>query len=357
MKRALVTLVVASFVLVVAGCATSPHATAVKIYLQQNNKPKLLKEAKAWVESEPQNPKAYMWLALAYAINGEYIQSAETYQKAFQMDTTLRDPQRIAQVYKTAGGPAMGVEGILTTLRNAAVMAAKQGKVDKALSYLDTGIWLSPTEGKLYLLKASLLKKKGDPSYVEVLRQGVKMAPEDPELNYHLGVALKDEKQYDEALRYLEKAAKLKPDDAKIPFNLGVVYFEKEEYDKAVEQFRKALAIDSTNADAWLNLGITAVKQDDYATAVEAFRHYTRLVPDDAQGFYFLAVALLNLKEEGQKAQNLQAALQAIQKAIELDPGNPDYYNIAGMVYKQMGDTKKSLEMFRKAQQLERQKK
>jgi len=354
-KRVLALGLVALFAFGVVGCATSPHATSVKIYLQQNNKPKLLKEAKAWVETEPQNPKAYMWLALAYAINGDYLQASETFQKAFQMDSTLRDPQRIAQVYKIAGGTAFNVDGILTTLRNASVQAAKAGNLDQALSFLDTGIWLNPQEPKMYLLKASLLRKKGDPSYVDVLRQGVEKVPDDPDLNYHLGVALKDEGRYDEAIPYLEKAAQLKPDDANIPFNLGVVYFEKEQYDKAIEQFRKALALDSTNTDAWLNLGITALKQDDYATAAEAFQKYTALAPDDPQGFYFLAVTLLNLKEN--KDQHLKDALAAIQRAIELDPENPDYYNIAGMVYKQMGDTKKSLEMFKKAQELERNKK
>jgi len=352
-KRVLSMLMVAFFVLGFVGCATSPHATAVKIYLQQNNKPKLLKEAKAWVETEPQNPKAYMWLALAYAINSDYIEASKTFQKAFQMDSTLRDPQRIAQVYKIAGGTAFNVDGILTTLRNAAVQSAKQGDLEQALSFLDTGIWLKPEEPKLYLLKASLLRKKGDKAYIEVLRAGVQKAPDDPDLNYHLGVALKDEGRYDEAIPYLQKAAELKPEDSRVPFQLGVVYFEKEDYAKAVEQFRKALAIDSTNTDAWLNLGITALKTEDYATAVEAFQHYTALSPEEAQGYYFLAISLLNLKDE-QKDQHLQDALKAIQKAIELDPENPDYYNIAGMVYKQMGDTKKSLEMFKKAQELER---
>ena len=353
MKRLLALGVVTLFGFGLVGCATSPHATSVKIYLQQNNKPKLLKEAKAWVETEPQNTKALMWLALAYAVNGDYLQASKTFQEAFQMDSTLRDPQRIAQVYKIAGGTAFSVDGILTTLRNAAVQAAKAGQVDEAISFLDTGLWLNPKEPKLYLLKASLLRKKGDPAYLEVLRAGVQRVPGDPDLNYHLGVALKDEGQYDEALQYLEKAAELKPNDANIPFNLGVVYFEKEAYDQAVAQFRKALAIDSTNSDAWLNLGITALKQEDYATAAEAFQKYTALVPDDAQGYYFLAVTLLNLREN--RDQHLQEALTAIQKAMELDPQNPDYYNIAGMIYKQMGNTKKSLEMFKKAQELERQ--
>ncbi len=355
MKRVFSVVMVASFVLGFVGCATSPHATSVKIYLQQNNKPKLLKEAKAWVETEPQNPKAYMWLALAYAINSDYIEASKTFQKAFQMDSTLRDSARIAQVYKIAGGTAFNVDGILTTLRNAAVQSAKEGNLDQALSFLDTAIWLKPAEAKLYLLKASLLRKKGDPRYVEVLKAGVKMAPDDPDLNYHLGVALKDEGKYDEAIDYLEKAAQLKPGDVDIPFQLGVVYFEQEKYDQAIAQFRKALQIDSTNTDAWLNLGITALKTEDYTTAAEAFRNYTALAADDAQGYYFLAVTLLNLKDE-QKEQHLQEALQAIQKAIELDPTNPDYYNIAGMVYKQLGDTQKSLEMFKKAQELERQK-
>jgi len=334
----------------VLSCATSPHRTSIKIYLQQNNKAKVLSEAKAWVQEDPNNAEAYMWLGFAYAINQDYITAAQTFQKAYEMAPNLFTPDEMARVYKTAAGTAFTMDALITTIRNAAVQLAKQNQDTEAIAYMDLALKISPKDPNLYLLKASLEKRAGKPEYVETLKAGLQVDPENPDLNYHLGLAYKDEGDYETAKTYLEKAAKMKPDNPDIAFNLGVVFFELEQYNEAVTQFQKALAIDSTRADAWLNLGITAFKTEDYATAQKAFENYTRLNDTDPQGYHFLAISILNANG------NLDDALKAIDTAIALDPNNPDYYNLKGVILKQMGRTQESLEMFKRSQELEKQK-
>ncbi len=334
----------------ILSCATSPHRTSIKIYLQQNNKAKVLSEAKAWVQEEPNNAEAYMWLGFAYAINQDYITATQTFQKAYEMNPNLFTPEEMSKVYKTAAGTAFTLDALITTIRNAAVQLAKENKDAEAIAYMDLALKISPKDPNLYLLKASLEKRANKPEYVETLKAGLQVDPENPDLNYHLGLAYKDQGDYDTALQYLEKAAEMKTDNPDIAFNLGVVYFELEKYNDAITQFQKTLSLDSTRADAWLNLGITAFKVEDYATAQKAFEKYTQLKDTDPQGYHFLAISILDAKG------NLEDALKAVDAAIALDPNNPDYYNLKGVILKQLGRTQESLEMFKRAQELEKQK-
>lgn len=337
-------------VLIIAGCATSPHATSVKIYLQQNNKAKVLSEARAWVADEPENLTARMWLGFAYAINEDYIEAANIFDEVYNKNPEVFKPEEVRKIYKTAAGAAFDIDGIVITLRNAVVQLSKAQKEEEALRFITLATKIKVEDPNLYLLKASIEKRTNKGDFKGTLKRGLEVAPENPDLNLHYGLALKEDENYSEALIYLKKASELKPDNPDIIFNIGVVYFEIDSIERSIEEFSRVVRIDSSRADAWLNLGVSAIKLERYETAEDAFINYTKLTPDDAQGFYFLAISILNSKSD------LSRALEAIESAINLDPSNPDYYNIKGMVLKEQGKAEESLEMFKKAQELKKQK-
>ena len=70
----------------IIGCASTPHKTSVKIYIQQRNWTKALNEGKAWVQEAPNDPEAYYWLAMAYTGMQKYDKAADNLIKAIDLD-------------------------------------------------------------------------------------------------------------------------------------------------------------------------------------------------------------------------------------------------------------------------------
>lgn len=89
---------------------------------------------------------------------------------------------------------------------------------------------------------------------IEVLKKGIAVFPELPELYNSLGNAYSIAGEYDRAIEAYKKAIALRPEFSIAYNNLGNAYSAKGEYNHAIPQYRKALEIDPTNTMAYMNL-------------------------------------------------------------------------------------------------------
>ncbi len=131
--------------LVLFSCATNPHATAVKIYMTQQNFGKMLKEAKTWVEGEPNNPEAYLWLSRAYTLNKDYINAVNNLFIAIDKGLTknLEDIDR-------------------TTLFNGGITAGQNKNFDLAIKCFQKLKELEHTNPRVYMNLAAFYQNKGE---------------------------------------------------------------------------------------------------------------------------------------------------------------------------------------------------
>jgi tetratricopeptide (TPR) repeat protein len=131
------------------------------------------------------------------------------------------------------------------------------------------------------------------------------LKPDSPFFEDTLGWAFYRNGMFKEALIVLHKAVAAEPELADAHFHLASVYYDLDEFDPTVTHFRIAIGLDSSNAFARNNLA------------------------------YFFA----------EKNTNLDEALQLVNEAISLSPGNPAFIDTKGWVQYKRGELKEAAEL------------
>lgn len=92
-----------------------------------------------------------------------------------------------------------------------------------------------------------------------------------PSIYSYMGVCLKEQEKYREALSILEKAEKYDRERTDIYNLMGFCYFKMKEHEKAIECFRKVLRLDPSSAIDYANI---ASNYRDMGEKEKAIRHY-----------------------------------------------------------------------------------
>ena len=225
------------------------------------------------------------------------------------------------------------------------------------------------------------------------LRRAVDLAPEDPRWAYYLGQSLRNQNRPDESLAQFQAAVRLAPEEASFLVRLGEVLLAQGRSPEAEEVFRRAVEAESATASAWAALGEIAAADGRLEEAVEHYKKALEVQPRADALYYPLALAYRNLgrQEEADRALerrgsedprladplmtrlwalrdglrdqlaaaqehladgNLDAAVQALQGAVEMDPVFSEPRRILAQVLLQRGkagDRDAALETLRTA--------
>ena len=135
-------------------------------------------------------------------------------------------------------------------------------------------------------------------------------------------------------------------------YNRGLEFIGSENYLSAVEAFKQAIQIDPSRKEAYEAVGTVYLTDLAQTTeAIEAFQTVIQLVPNHARAHQMLGIAYL-------RQNAYQKAIQALRRAIELDPTDLDndyhpYYDL-GMVYLKQNKCDDAIQLFEQAIQLNR---
>ena len=116
-----------------------------------------------------------------------------------------------------------------------------------------------------------------------------------------------------------------------------------ERYDESRELFRQAVAQNPEDATLYIQLGIVCDKMNDIEGAEKAAEAAMRVAPNYSEGYNFLGYMYA---ERGIK---LDRALELVEKALSLEPRNPNITDSLGWVLFQKGEYQKSVETLGKA--------
>lgn len=111
------------------------------------------------------------------------------------------------------------------------------------------------------------------------------------------------------ALAMLEKSVRLAPENAQFHYNLGVVYGVLTRLEEAAQHYRQALSRQPEHVAALNNLGNAALSLERYQEARDCYERLLKSNPDNAEAVLSLGVALLNLREHEQAAPWYERAL------------------------------------------------
>ncbi|MEN8260240.1 MAG: TIGR03032 family protein [Pseudomonadota bacterium] len=116
-----------------------------------------------------------------------------------------------------------------------------------------------------HLERGTSLYRKGEhEEAIDAYRHGLALAPNDPHIRYHLGVALGDAEHYEEAAACLKQVIEAEPGKAEAHNSLGYVLSCMDRPQEAVACYERAIELKPDYIQAHFNLGMTLLKLGDY---------------------------------------------------------------------------------------------
>jgi tetratricopeptide (TPR) repeat protein len=194
-----------------------------------------------------------------------------------------------------------------------------------------------------------------------------------------------DKKEYEKAIDFLDKAIVLYPKNSQLYGLRANSYVELNQYEKAVEDYTKAINLDSQRPYSYGLRGASYAELNQYEKAVEDYTKAINLYPQETLFYIARAKAYKELKqddkmeldlikarellsqdnteEENTKSQNqgnddayffnlgiesidkkdYKKAIESLDKAISLNPQNPDSYYWRGSAYGNLNQYEKAI--------------
>jgi tetratricopeptide (TPR) repeat protein len=191
-------------------------------------------------------------------------------------------------------------------------------------------------------------------NYLDALdhfRKAAELTPDNPDVQFYLGLSLRRIGEVADAIIALEKALQLDPSKQYIHHHLGLAYFLEKRYDDALGQFQLAEQFDPKKVETHYYLGYTHYLLKQYQQVLEPMQRVIDLDPSLASSAqYYRGLALYALEQDAQAqeafdavieadpestaAQNAQSYLEAVQRRVR----ERRLYQIQGSVGFQQDD-------------------
>lgn len=141
----------------------------------------------------------------------------------------------------------------------------------------------------------------------------------------------------------------------------GIAHIEKGDYHQALEIFEQ-LTTSSENAEYYYNIGYLKTAQEKYGEAIEAFQKATQLDRLFAKAYEAMGRAYKELgqfdtaEQYLQKAadiymskENVENAETILNEILEISPDTSNVYNSLGVLYRKKGELETALHHYKKA--------
>lgn len=274
---------------------------------------------------------------------GDLIQAEYNYKRAIECDPQNYEPRyRLGRIYaaEKKGDKALEMlenvqirnPGFAPGFYEAAKIYLEKGDISRADRMIGIALQISGNDAEVHRLRARIMAEKRDYkeaviSYSNAIRLNLKAAG----LFSEKALVLLESNRLDEALYNIDKAIKLGKNEADYYFIKGMVLFGQNSFNKALDSFKKALELKPglVLARGWLAL--TAGEMGDGGTAAKEMEAALKSGEDIAE-LHFINARLLS------EGQNLDIALNEVDRAISLDKGRSAFYSLKGEILLKKGD-------------------
>jgi len=279
-----------------------------------------IEELEKDIQISPNSNFSYFMLGQIYLQQKEYEKAKKNYEKAIALLPSYTN----------------AYYGLFT-------VCTRLNEHDKAQEYIAVFRKLKEEDMKI-------LKDRND-----AFEDLVKMRKGAAETYMHAGKMYQDSGNLQRAEELLKKAATLDPKNSLYFMKLASLYQMSGRLSDALEMHKKISEIEPENPTCYLNIGVFSAQLRRFTDAEDAFRKAITLAPESSTGYRELAQLYLKAErkfpqalELAEKAVALEAvavnyfvlcwasdkngdtanALKAIERAIQLEPGNLKYKQI-----------------------------
>lgn len=224
-----------------------------------------------------------------------------------------------------------------------------QNRPDRAAMAYQKALAMSPHSAKVYRhLGRALYQQRQWQEAWAAYQQALKLDPDlarDSRLAYtfnDIGKGLQEQGRGDEAIAAFQQATQLAPDYPPAYINLGQELYQQGQWDKAIAAYQQAIKLDPNFAQAHSDLGQALFQKKKYKQAITAYQQALKLDPNRADTYHALGKARF-------QHQQLRKAIAAYQQAIRLAPNNAHVYEDFCQALHQQRQYKKAIEQCEKA--------
>jgi tetratricopeptide (TPR) repeat protein len=157
--------------------------------------------------------------------------------------------------------------------------------------------------------------------------RAAELSPNGPDL-YNAGNMLLKLARPQEALLAFERSLELEEGYAPAWVNRGIALYHLVRFYDAQLSFERAQQLDETLIEAWRCRAVLRMDQDDLDGAEADYRKIAELLPERVDAWLELGWCLSRLPSDGHIEQEPggreRRAIEAVDRAIELEPGRPD---------------------------------
>jgi tetratricopeptide (TPR) repeat protein len=150
-----------------------------------------------------------------------------------------------------------------------------------------------------------------------LLREALKVRPDDVDILSELGVAIWRQGRPAEAELIHRRARQIKPDDFRVLTNLGLAVYQSGRIDEAGDLYRQALEVRPDCFDAMMNLGVVSSDLGRFDEAARWLDAALRLRPDSADALHDVGMNLARQCRWDDAIEYYEAALRRQPEMVE----------------------------------------
>jgi len=205
-----------------------------------------------------------------------------------------------------------------------------------------------PDSGALYALSSWLTLRDGKRDDALMLLEQARLCDMAHEglYRYARGLIALEWKDEESAEKAFLRAAEAMPRELFVQWELARFYWRRAELDKAVAQYRRVVALKDCPPEAWSDLGVALDAADKSDEAIDALQRAFELDPRNPAVSRHLAALL-------KRAGRYEKALEVLRRASEADPCNPALLAAYGDCAAQMWRLQTAEGAFRKAAEID----
>jgi tetratricopeptide (TPR) repeat protein len=160
------------------------------------------------------------------------------------------------------------------------------------------------------------------------------------------GNKLREEKQFDAALRAYQDAVRLQPEDANAWFYLGMGYVSLDRFEEARSSFRRSVFVAPEDPAKWFGLCLAHYLLGDYGKAIHTCQESVRLDPQQAEGWAWMGLGYARQRQ-------WDRATLCLERAAALGTRNTEAWYTLGIRYARRGQRTQVLRVYRRLQELD----
>jgi tetratricopeptide (TPR) repeat protein len=291
-------------------------------YRKEQDKLNALAEFKKAAELNPDHPKAQLLLAsLAYEF-ADYRLAANAYAHVVKLRPY--DPE-----YRYKLG----------------VSYSEYGDIDKAIEELKIAVMLDDSNLDAHFKLAHLYAEQSrNKEAIEECLIVIKRVPQFVDTYSLLAQLYIAEGKYDETIstcqEILKRKSSLKDPSiiADTYLKLGIAYKEKRDkkqadqnFDNSIELYKNVMKDNAENVDINYDIAMVYDAKGDFEMTKNYLGRLIMLKPDNANAYNYLGYLLV------ERGENMDMAIEYIQKALSLEPDNGAFRDSLGWAYFKMG--------------------